>query len=242
LGSAENPECQIDAISQSWAVLSDAAREDRARLAMQAVDERLIDNARGLIRLLDPPFDSSALNPGYIRGYVPGVRENGGQYTHAAIWTAMAFCGLGENARIGDLLTMLNPISHSDSPAKAAVYKVEPYVMAADIYTTPGQQGRGGWTWYTGSSGLMYRLILESVLGMRRRGASLSFHPCLPADWNTFKLHYRHGATLYSVTALRGQSENGAGYVTLDGVLQKSGEIPLLDDGRDREVMIVLQA
>lgn len=242
LGSAENPECQIDAISQSWAVLSDAAREDRARLAMQAVDERLIDNARGLIRLLDPPFDSSALNPGYIRGYVPGVRENGGQYTHAAIWTAMAFCGLGENARIGDLLTMLNPISHSDSPAKTAVYKVEPYVMAADIYTTPGQQGRGGWTWYTGSSGLMYRLILESVLGMRRRGASLSFHPCLPADWNTFKLHYRHGATLYSVTALREQSENGAGYVTLDGVLQKSGEIPLLDDGRDREVMIVLQA
>lgn len=242
LGTAENPECQIDAISQSWAVLSGAALEDRARLAMQAVDDRLIDNERGLIRLLDPPFDSSALNPGYIRGYVPGVRENGGQYTHAAIWTAMAFCGLGDDARIGDLLTMLNPISHSDSPAKAAVYKVEPYVMAADIYTTPGQRGRGGWTWYTGSSGLMYRLVLESVLGMRRRGASMSFHPCLPADWNTFKLHYRHGATMYSVTALRGQSENGAGYVTLDGVLQKSGEIPLLDDGRDREVMIVLQA
>ncbi|GLK95836.1 cyclic beta 1-2 glucan synthetase [Achromobacter xylosoxidans] len=242
LGSAQNPECQIDAISQSWAVLSGAAPQDRARLAMQAADDRLIDDERGLIRLLAPSFDSSALNPGYIRGYVPGVRENGGQYTHAAIWTAMAFCDLRNEARVGDILAMLNPINHADTPAKAALYKVEPYVMAADIYTTPGQEGRGGWTWYTGSAGLMYRLILESVLGIRRRGKHLSFHPCLPADWNTFRLHYRHGSTLYSVTVLREKSENEAGYVTLNGVVQKSGEIPLLDDGREHEIKIVLPA
>ncbi|MNV38238.1 N,N'-diacetylchitobiose phosphorylase [compost metagenome] len=240
LGSAENPECQIDAISQSWAVLSGAAPQERSRLAMQAADDRLIDEERGLIRLLAPSFDSSAMNPGYIRGYVPGVRENGGQYTHAAIWTAMAFCGLRDEARVGGLLAMLNPINHANSPTKAALYKVEPYVMAADIYTTPGQEGRGGWTWYTGSAGLMYRLILESVLGMRLRGNTLSFDPCLPSDWNTCTLNYRHGRTTYRITVAREPGTSSAGQVWVDGVFQEDGVIALHDDGRDREVHVAL--
>ncbi|WMD22242.1 glucoamylase family protein [Achromobacter seleniivolatilans] len=241
LGSAQNLECQIDSLSQSWAVLSGAARPDRAKIAMQAVDDRLVDDHLGLIRLLTPSFDTAPMNPGYIRGYVPGVRENGGQYTHAAIWTAMAFCGLRDETRIGRLLPMLNPINHADSPDKAATYKVEPYVMAADVYTTPGQEGRGGWTWYTGSSGLMYRLILESVLGMRLRGNSLSFDPCMPADWPAFTLRYRHGSSAYYVTVQRGQGMAGtAQQVSVDGVLQEDAILDLLDDGRDREVLIVL--
>jgi cellobiose phosphorylase len=208
---------------------------------MQAVANRLVDDKLGLIRLLTPSFDTAPMNPGYIRGYVPGVRENGGQYTHAAIWTAMAFCTLRDEARVASLLHMLNPIHHADSPAAAARYKVEPYVMAADIYTTPGQLGRGGWTWYTGSSGLMYRLILESVLGMRLRAGTLSFLPCLPSDWNTFTLSYRHGRSTYTVTAQRGDGEgDGAARVTLDGVIQEDGIITLEDDGQHRQVHIEL--
>lgn len=241
LGSAQNLECQIDSISQSWAVLSGVAPPERAQSAMQAVANRLVDDKLGLIRLLTPSFDTAPMNPGYIRGYVPGVRENGGQYTHAAIWTAMAFCTLRDEARVGSLLHMLNPIHHADSPAAAARYKVEPYVMAADIYTTPGQLGRGGWTWYTGSSGLMYRLILESVLGMRLRAGTLSFLPCLPSDWNTFTLRYRHGRSTYTVTAQRGDGEgDGAARVTLDGVIQEDGIITLEDDGQHRQVHIEL--
>jgi cellobiose phosphorylase len=240
LGSAENLECQIDSISQSWAVLSGVASPDRARSAMQAVDDRLVDDELGLIRLLTPPFDKAPMNPGYIRGYVPGVRENGGQYTHAAIWTAMAFCELRDEARIGRLLPMLNPINHAHTPAGAATYKVEPYVMAADIYTTPGQLGRGGWTWYTGSSGLMYRLILESVLGMRLRGDTLSFRPCLPPDWNGFTLQYRFGGATYAVTATRVAAAAGPLRVTLDGVDQEDGIVRLRDDGQVRQVRIEL--
>lgn len=240
LGSAGNPECQIDSLSQSWAVLSGVASPDRALSAMQAVDDRLVDDELGLIRLLTPPFDTAPMNPGYIRGYVPGVRENGGQYTHAAIWTAMAFCELRDEARIGRLLPMLNPINHADTPEGAATYKVEPYVMAADIYTTPGQSGRGGWTWYTGSSGLMYRLILESVLGMRLRGNALSFRPCLPTDWDGFTLQYRFGATTYTVVASRVPGTAGPLRITLDGVNQDDGVIALRDDGQARQVRIEL--
>ncbi|MGE8615869.1 MAG: GH36-type glycosyl hydrolase domain-containing protein [Achromobacter veterisilvae] len=240
LGSSVNPECRIDSIAQSWAVMSGAAGLERARSAMEAVDRHLVDREYGLIRLLTPSFDASALNPGYIRGYVPGVRENGGQYTHAAIWTAMAFCRLRDEARTGDMLRMLNPINHSDSPEKAAVYKVEPYVMAADIYTASGKQGRGGWTWYTGSSGLMYRYILEFVLGMRLHGNRLSFHPCLPADWDTFKLRYRFHRSAYLVTVARGQEPDRSTRLWVDGAIQDDGVIRLVDDGRDHEVSITL--
>ena len=158
LGSASNPECQIDSIAQSWSVLSGAGDAGRSRLAMEAVDKRLVRRDHALIQLLDPPFDKSDLNPGYIKGYVPGVRENGGQYTHGAIWAAMAFAALGDSRRAWELLAMINPVNHARSPEAIATYKVEPYVVAADVYALSPHTGRGGWTWYTGSAGWMYRL------------------------------------------------------------------------------------
>ncbi len=240
LGSAQNPECQIDSISQSWAVLSGAGAPARARQAMQALDTHLIDRKNGLIKLLTPPFDTSAMNPGYIRGYVPGVRENGGQYTHAGIWAGMAYAALGDEARVADLLRLLNPIHHADTPAKAARYKVEPYVMAADIYASPDHLGRGGWTWYTGSSGLMYRYIVESVLGLRLRGDTLHFEPCLPPDWSHFKLRYQYHGTRYQVTALRAALPAHGARVELDGVPQADGRIRLRDDGQPHEVRVLL--
>ena len=241
LGSAENTECQIDSISQSWSVLSGAGDPARSRMAMNAVDQRLVRREHGLIQLLDPPFDTSALNPGYIKGYVPGVRENGGQYTHAAIWTAMAFAALGDSRRAWELTTMINPVNHAQSPSGVATYKVEPYVIAADVYALAPHIGRGGWTWYTGSAGWMYRLIVESLLGLRLEGESLRFAPCLPDDWTAFKLHYRYRETVYhiAVVPLRAGGEAaGKGSVTVDGVMQKSQAIFLVDDRRDHAVEV----
>ncbi|MFL6657367.1 MAG: GH36-type glycosyl hydrolase domain-containing protein, partial [Massilia sp.] len=183
LGSHTNDECQIDSISQSWGVLSGAANPERTAQAMAQVDQRLVRRDYGLVQLLDPPFDDGVLNPGYIRGYVPGVRENGGQYTHAAIWTAMAFAKMGDTERAWELLRMINPVHHAATPAQAALYKVEPYVMAADVYAVSPHVGRGGWTWYTGSSGWMYRLIVESLLGLSLAGERLTVTPRLPDDW-----------------------------------------------------------
>src|SRR5205823_6277966 len=166
LGSIDNAECQIDSIAQSWSVLSGAGDRTRSRTAMAAVNARLVRRDHGLIQLLDPPFDASDLEPGYIRGYVPRVRENGGQYTHSAIWTAMAFAALGDSARAWELTAMINPINHARTPMDTATYKVEPYVIAADVYALAPHVGRGGWTWYTGSAGWMYRLVVESLLGL----------------------------------------------------------------------------
>ncbi len=180
LGSASNPECQIDSVAQSWSVLSGAGDAERSRLAMEAVEQRLVRRNDGLIQLLDPPFDKSELNPGYIKGYVPGVRENGGQYTHAAIWASAAFAALGDSRRAWELFDIINPVNHSRSPEAAGIYKVEPYVVAADVYALPPHTGRGGWTWYTGSAGWMYRLIVESLLGLRLEVDRLRFAPCLP--------------------------------------------------------------
>ncbi|MCU0252313.1 MAG: hypothetical protein MUE61_19115, partial [Vicinamibacterales bacterium] len=183
LGSSSNPECQIDSISQSWSVLSGAADPVRARAAMNAVDARLVRREEALVRLLDPPFDTSALDPGYIKGYVPGVRENGGQYTHAAIWAAMAFAELGDARRAWDVWRLITPIAHGASPEAIEIYKVEPYVVAADVYAVAPHVGRGGWSWYTGSAAWMYRLVIESLLGLRLEGDRLRIASCLPADW-----------------------------------------------------------
>ena len=172
----------------------------RSRLAMEAVDRRLVRRDHGLIQLLDPPFDKSDMNPGYIKGYVPGVRENGGQYTHAAIWAAMAFAELGDKQRAWELFSMINPVNHSKTPEQRDVYKVEPYVVAADVYALAPHTGRGGWTWYTGSAGWMYRFIVESLLGLKLEVDKLRFAPCLPADWKPFKVHYRYRETLYHIT------------------------------------------
>ena len=192
LGSAANAECQIDSISQSWSVLSGAGDPDRSKMAMEELDRRLVKRDESLVELLAPPFDKSDLDPGYIKGYTPGVRENGGQYTHAAIWVAMAFAAMGDCLRAWELLDMINPLNHGSTPDQVAIYKTEPYVVAADVYAVPPHIGRGGWTWYTGASGWMYRLIVESLLGMKLDVDRLHFAPCIPAGWKSFMLHYRY--------------------------------------------------
>ena len=246
LGSAGNTECQIDSISQSWSVLSGVSdgvgNLAHSRLAMQAVDDRLVRRDHALIQLLDPPFDKSSLNPGYIRGYVPGVRENGGQYTHGAIWTAMAFAALGERERAWELLTMINPVNHTRSQEAIATYKVEPYVMAADVYALAPHIGRGGWTWYTGSAGWMYRLIVESLLGLKLEGDKLHFTPCLPADWQAFKIHYRYRETVYHIAVSQARVGDGASSavtsVIVDDVEQHDKVIHLVDDRQDHRVEV----
>jgi cellobiose phosphorylase len=240
LGSAQNVECQIDSISQSWSVLSGAGDPQRSRMAMQAVDRRLVRREDSIIQLLDPPFDKSDQNPGYIRGYVPGVRENGGQYTHAAIWTAMAFAKMGDNQRAWELLQMINPINHGKTAEDIATYKVEPYVVAADVYAVSPHVGRGGWTWYTGSSGWMYRLIVESLLGLKLEGDKLSITPCLPNDWTTYSLNYRYRDTMYKIVVTQGSADGVTGNVKVDGVEQMDGMIPLVDDKQEHAVEIVV--
>jgi cellobiose phosphorylase len=238
LGSAKNPECRIDSIAQSWSVLSGAGDVERSRLAMEALNKHLVRSDIGIVKLLEPPFDKSYLNPGYIKGYVPGVRENGGQYTHGAIWAAMAFAALGDNRRAWEIMTMINPVNHSRSSEAIATYKVEPYVVAADVYAFPPHTGRGGWTWYTGSAAWMYRLIVESLLGLKREGKKLRFLPCLPADWEGYKVHYRYRKTIYHIAILRAQTGECEMKVTVDGVEQSEKIILLADDGNEHKVEV----
>jgi cyclic beta-1,2-glucan synthetase len=228
LGSAANVECRIDAISQSWAVLSGGGDPARARMAMAAVDDLLVVPEAKVIKLLAPPFDTSSLEPGYIKGYGPGVRENGGQYTHAAIWTAMARAGMGDTVRAWELFAMLNPIHHAADPVATAVYKVEPYVMAGDIHAAPVDLGRGGWTWYTGASGWMYRLIVETLLGVHLEGDTLRFDPHVPEDWESYEVHYRYGESVYHITLKRGHGEPA------------ERSLRLVDDGQEHDVEVVL--
>ena len=225
LGSSKNPECQIDSIAQSWSVLSGAGDHERSRMAMEAVDTRLVRREDGLVQLLDPPFDQSELNPGYIKGYVPGVRENGGQYTHAAIWAAMAFARLGDNRRAWELFAMINPVNHARSAEEAATYKVEPYVVAADVYAVSPHTGRGGWTWYTGSAAWMYRLIVESLLGLRLEVDKLTITPCLHEDWESFKVHYRYRETVYHITVRQTDGIKSEAKVTVDGIKQATRQV-----------------
>ncbi len=242
LGSAGNTECRIDSISQSWSVLSGGGDAIRSRMAMKAVDDRLVRRDHALIQLLDPPFDKANLNPGYIRGYVPGVRENGGQYTHGAVWAAMAFAALGERERAWELLTMINPVNHALSADGIATYKVEPYVVAADIYAAAPHTGRGGWSWYTGSAGWMYRLVLESLLGLRLDKDMLRLAPCLPADWQTFRIHYRYRETVYHIVVSQTRASDDGTIaemrVTVDGVERHDRAIPLIDDHREHRVEV----
>ena len=238
LGSGANAECQIDSISQSWSVLSEAGEAGRSKVAMHEVDRRLVHRESSLIQLLTPPFDSSTLNPGYIKGYAPGVRENGGQYTHAAVWTAMAFAKMGDGERAWELARMINPINHSDNAAHVAVYKAEPYVMAADVYAVAPHVGRGGWTWYTGSAGWMYRLLVESLLGVHLESNTLTVTPCLPAAWQTCRLAYRHGNTIYRIAISRDTAHDAAQAMSIDGIDQADGIIHLHDDGVEHQVDI----
>ena len=241
LGSQTNPECQIDSLPQSWAVISGAGDPARARQAMESVDRRLVRREDRLVQLFDPPFDRSALNPGYIKGYIPGVRENGGQYTHGAIWTTMAWALLGESERAWELFNLLNPVNHGATQAQIARYKVEPYVVAADVYGVAPHTGRGGWTWYTGSAGWMYRLLVETLLGVHREGEHLRLTPHLPAAWPEFKIHYRYRRTVYHLTITRHRPGTGEGDgLVLDGQALAGNTLPLRDDGREHTVTLRL--
>lgn len=241
LGSAQNDECRIDSIAQTWAVISGVAESYRAHRAMAAVDQYLIRRGDGLILLFTPPFDKSKLDPGYVKGYVPGVRENGGQYTHAALWTVIAFALLGEGDRAGELFGLLNPINHASTRAGLHKYKVEPYVAPGDVYAVPPHTGRGGWTWYTGSAGWMYRSVLEYILGFKLQGDRLRLDPCIPRWWREFELTYRRGDTTYRIKVENPHAlSRGIASVTLDGVCQPGDEILISNDGLTHETRVVL--
>jgi cellobiose phosphorylase len=241
LGSSKNNECQIDSIAQSWAVLSGAADSARAAQAMESVEKFLVKQSDQMILLFTPPFDKSARDPGYIKGYLPGVRENGGQYTHAAIWTAWAFAKLGQGDRATELFHLLNPINHADTPEKVTRYKVEPYVIAADIYSVYPHAGRGGWTWYTGSSAWIYRLGIEAILGISRVGNALKIEPCIPRDWSGFKADYRFGKTHYKISMENPNGvHRGVKNVSLDGKSLPDNLIPLADDNHQHEVYVLM--
>ena len=243
LGSSQNDEGKIDSVAQTWAVLSGAAPRKRAERAMGAVRAHLVRRGSGVILLLTPPFDHTALDPGYIKGYIPGIRENGGQYTHAAAWVVLALTRLGSGDEAVELFHMLTPISHSRTASQVEQYMTEPYAVAGDVYDHPAHRGRGGWTWYTGSAGWMYRAALEGILGLERRGAFFRLNPCIPSSWPTYFIEWRFGRTHYSIVVENPERRcGGVAGVELDGSPADPAAIPLVDDGREHRVRVVLGA
>ena len=250
LGSAQNEEMKIDSLPQSWSVISGMGDPERSTHALQAVEEYLVkDNTNkadnqgdnGSVLLFTPAFDKTPHDPGYIKGYVPGVRENGGQYTHGSLWMPLAYAMRGEGGKACRLLRIMNPIEHAREPQGVMHYKVEPYVAVADIYSLKGQEGRGGWTWYTGSAGWMYRVWIESVLGLRKRGETLTLDPSIPAEWDGFTMRYRHGGSLYTIRVENPTHvEHGVGLLQLDGVTLDDKLVSLQDDGKEHAVRVVL--
>ena len=243
LGSATNAECRIDSIAQSWGVISGAAEPARGARAMAAVDKHLVRRGEGLVLLFTPPFDHAIPNPGYIMGYPPGVRENGGQYTHAAIWCVLGFAALGDGDKAWEIFSLLNPINHANTRANISRYKVEPYVIAADIYAERAHVGRGGWTWYTGSAGWMHRAGIEWILGFRLRKSDLHFDPCIPRAWRSFEIRFRYHSSRYEIIVENPHGVmRGVASVELDGnsIASGSGHIRLVDDGATHHVRVVL--
>jgi cyclic beta-1,2-glucan synthetase len=239
LGSASSDECRIDAIAQSWSVISGAGAPERQAQAMQSFEQFLVRDDARLLMLLTPPFDKTLHDPGYIKGYLPGVRENGAQYTHAALWSVLATALRGDGERAFALFQMLNPLTHALTAQDVATYKVEPYVVAADVYTAEGHLGRGGWTWYTGSASWMYRVGLEAILGLHKRGDALAIQPCVPATWPSFTILYRYGGSTYELTVEQpGAMRDEAADVEIDGRRAANGTIPLIDDGREHRVIV----
>ncbi len=243
LGSAGNIECRIDSIAQSWSVLSGAANPPHAAKAMAAVGEYLVRRGDELVLLFTPPFDHSDLDPGYVKGYLPGIRENGGQYTHAAVWSILAFAALDDGDQASELFSLLNPINHASTRAGVQRYKVEPYVMAADVYAEPPHVGRGGWTWYTGSAGWMYQAGIEWILGFRLRGATLVMDPCIPRDWPRYEIDFRYRSARYEIVVENPNGvSRGMASAELDGRTLPAGDaaVPLADDGATHRVRVVL--
>ena len=232
LGSLGSDECRIDSIAQSWSVISGAGDPDRQALAMRSLEEFLVRDDARLLLLLTPPFDRTPKDPGYIKGYLPGVRENGAQYTHAALWAVLATALRGDADRAFELFQMLNPLTHARTAEEVDIYKVEPYVVAADVYTAEGQLGRGGWTWYTGSASWMYRVGLEGILGLRKQGDTLFIEPRAPTSWPEYTIEYRHGRSLYVIVVHNEDgTARGGPAVTIDGRGAEGAGIPLVDDG-----------
>jgi cyclic beta-1,2-glucan synthetase len=243
LGSASNDECQIDAIAQSWRLMAGIAPDERATRAMTAVQERLLKPDDALVLLFEPPFNDTALDPGYIKGYPPGIRENGGQYTHAATWTVIAFAILGDGKRAFDAFAMLNPINHATTAGQVQRYRVEPYVVAGDVYSMPPHVGRGGWTWYTGSAGWMYQAGIHWILGLRFEGTHLRIDPCIPAEWPGFEAALQWKSSRYEIHVENaGHVSRGVERLELDGAGLPASPplVPLSDDGNTHHVRAVL--
>jgi cyclic beta-1,2-glucan synthetase len=250
IGSSSNTECRIDSIAQSWGVISGGADPTRGAHAMMAVEDYLVRRGDDLVLLFTPPFERSLPDPGYIQGYLSGVRENGGQYTHAAVWTVLAFAALGEGDKAWEIFAILNPIGHANMRSAIHRYKVEPYVMAADVYAERPHVGRGGWTWYTGSAGWMYRAAIEWILGFRLRGTTLFIDPCIPRAWRRYQMTFRYHSARYEIRVEnpRGVSR-GVVSTEVDGQVLaepdgpsnlRRAEIPLVDDRATHEIKVVL--
>lgn len=239
LGSIENEECRIDSIAQSWSVISGAGTEEKKQISMESLENHLIDKENGIIRLLDPPFVNGKLNPGYIKAYLPGVRENGGQYTHSSVWVVIAEAILGQGDKAGEFYRMINPIEHARTKEAAKKYKVEPYVIAADIYGAGNLTGRGGWTWYTGSASWFYKAGIEFVLGIKIKNNTLSLEPCIPKDWKEFSARYKFGRSIYNINVKNPNGKNnGVQKMMVNGEEIKEKAIRLSDDGKINEVEI----
>jgi len=218
LGSAESDDCKIDSIAQTWSIISRAGEPAHTQMAMRSLNEQLVREDARLIMLLTPPFTNSKHDPGYIQGYLPGVRENGAQYTHAALWVVLATALQGDGNRAFELYQMINPMTHAGTPEEVRKYKVEPYVVAADVYTAEGHLGRGGWTWYTGSASWMYRVGLEAILGFTKRGDTLEMDPCIPSHWPEFSVTYRCGSSSYAITVRNPHgAQRGVSTIDFDG-------------------------
>ena len=241
LGSKGSTECRIDSIAQSWSVISAAGEAAHMLRAMQSVEEHLVDRSARLVLLLTPPFDRAEPNPGYIRGYVPGVRENGGQYTHAALWVVLAHALLGQGDAAHELLTFINPIARTAEPARLEQYRVEPYAVAADIYSAKEHVGRGGWTWYTGAAGWMYRITLEHVLGIRREGEWMAFNPCVPRHWRRFHVTLRIPGAEYRITMENPHGVNrGVQSVAVEGRPVEGNRVKLQPNSGTHAVLVTL--
>ena len=241
IGSVQNEECRIDSISQSWGVISNGADNDKKYISMESLENNLIDKENGIIKLLDPPFDKTKIEPGYIKAYLPGVRENGGQYTHAAMWAIIAFTELGFGDKALEYYRMINPIEHSRTKEEARKYKVEPYVIPADIYGAAGLQGRGGWTWYTGSSSWFYKAGLENILGFKIEKGILKIEPCITSKWQEYSIKYRYKTSIYNIQVKNPEGKcTGIEKFYLNGTEIAEKQIKLEDNGLVNEIEIIM--
>jgi cyclic beta-1,2-glucan synthetase len=241
LGSVQNDECKIDSLTQSWAVLSRSAMPERASRAMEEVRSHLVRRDTRLVLLLTPPFNSMPHDPGYIKGYIPGVRENGGQYTHAAIWTILALGRLGLGDAAMELFEIVNPINHTRTAERLHRYRGEPYVVAADVYAHPMHAGRSGWTWYTGSAGWLYQTAIDGLLGLRRHGTTFAIDPCIPGRWPEYSIQWKVGSTRYDITVVNPEQRCcGVRSAQLDGIRVDAHAIPLKGDAATHHVLVVL--